>query len=85
MSSTDGPDLTEFFKYSRPKRPPCKVAWALTQIKAAEKDQFVGALDTDKGIIPAGAVVEWLSKRDIDLSHQHIVNHRSKKCTCYDA
>jgi hypothetical protein len=79
------PDLSEFYRYSRPKRSPCRVGHARAQLKPAERAQLDAALEIDKGVITAGAIEQWLTKRGQDASITAIANHRKKKCTCYDA
>ena len=81
------PDLSEFFKYSRPKRPPCKVGYALTQLKSSkDRALALAALATDSNLITPSAVTTWFEKRGIDTitSTGSVIAHRKKKCTCYD-
>lgn len=78
------PDLTEFFKLAQPKRPPCQVGYALTQLPPAEAAALAAACKTDSGIINAGAIVKWLDLRGIEITPQRVVNHRLGKCTCDD-
>jgi len=78
-------DLTEFFKLSRPKKRPCAVAFAASQLETdEERDQLTAALETDQGIIPAGAVQQWLSARKQNVSVNTVVSHRKQTCTCAD-
>lgn len=79
------PDLSEFFRYSRPKKKPCAVGFALSQVNEKERAQLLAALATDQGIITAGAVQEWLAKRDHTATASAIVNHRKRICSCHDA
>ena len=85
-ATTTTPDLTEFFKYSRPKKPPCKVGVALGKLRGDTKTQLVAALGTDTGIITNGAIITWLEKRvkDLQVNTSNITSHRAKRCTCYD-
>lgn len=76
------PDLTEFFKLSKPKRKPCVIGFVLTQLDDAEATQLNAALDTDKGIITASAIRQWLAARKHDASISGIANHRNGGCTC---
>lgn len=78
------PDLSEFFKLARPKRPPCAVGFVLTQLPADEAAQLEAACGQDSGIINAGAIVLWLKARGHDVSQQRVVNHRLGKCSCHD-
>lgn len=78
------PDLSEFFKLAQPKRPPCQVGFALTQLSDTESAQLAAACKTDSGIINAGAIVKWLEARGVDISQQRVVNHRLGRCTCDD-
>lgn len=82
MSKT--PDLSEFFKLAQPKRPPCQVGFAMSQLSQDEAAQLDAACKADSGIINAGAIVKWLELRGVDISQQRIVNHRLGKCTCHD-
>ncbi|MFA5052977.1 MAG: hypothetical protein WC565_02895 [Parcubacteria group bacterium] len=78
-------DLSEFFKLARPKKPPCRVGFAITQLKPAERTQLNAALATDSGIINAGAIREWLRLRGQDVSNSAILSHRQGSCTCHDS
>ncbi len=85
MPDAPKPDLTEFFKYSKPKRPPCRIGYALTQLKPAERKQLEAALATDKNLITASAIIEWLKIRGIESpSVSAITGHRKETCTCHD-
>lgn len=77
-------DLSEFYKLSRPKKPACKVGFARVQLSRAEQGQLDGACATDKGIITANAIAEWLAKRGQTVSNSAVVAHRARTCTCYD-
>lgn len=76
------PDLAEFFKYSRPKRKPCAVGFALGHLEEPEQTQLRVALDHDPGIITNAAVVQWLAARKIDATVASIVTHRKGTCAC---
>lgn len=78
------PDLTEFFKLSRPKKKPCAIGFALTQLKPTERDQLVAALATDKGIITGSAVEQWLKARGQTANPSAITAHRIGRCSCND-
>lgn len=78
------PDLTEFFKYSRPKKKPCQIAFAREQLKPQERDNLNAALDADQGIITAGAIIQWLSVRGHTVSAPAVTAHRKRTCTCDD-
>ena len=76
-------DLSEFYRLSRPRRPPCRIGHVLEQLKPAERAQLTAALDTDKGLITASAIGEWLAKRDHEgVSINVISNHRRGVCSC---
>lgn len=80
------PDLTEFFKLSRPKRPPCRVGHARAQLKPEDVESLDAALATDKGLITASAIIEWLKGRGQgDVSVSAVSTHRKGACTCADA
>ena len=81
------PDLTEFFKLSKPKKAPCQIGLILDReitpkLKGEEADQLRAALATDKGIITATAIQEWLKARSHEVSVNRISNHRRGVCTC---
>ena len=83
------PDLTEFFKLSKPKKPPCQVGLILSgdltpKLSPDEAEQLSAALTTDKGIITAGAIQSWLDARGHSVNTNRISNHRRKVCTCND-
>lgn len=84
MAKTQQPDLSEFFRLARPKRPPCAVGFVLDQLGEEEAAQLTAACAVDAGIINAGAIVQWLKTRGHDVNQQRIVNHRRGTCTCYD-
>jgi hypothetical protein len=84
--ATTAPDLTEFFKYSKPKKPPCKIGVALGKLRGEQKKQLVAALGTDNAIITGSAIVQWLEKRvkEIDFNTSAVRSHRERKCSCAD-
>jgi hypothetical protein len=84
------PDLTEFYKLSKPKKPPCKIGLVLQtagMLKVQERIDLQGALAVDTNIITPKAIIEWLDKRNtgLEFNSNNIVNHRSRKCTCANA
>jgi hypothetical protein len=81
-----GPDLTEFYKYSRPKRPPCRVGHVLTQLKPADRKAVEAAFDQDKNLITGQAILTWFESREIKdfNSAAALQGHRKHTCTCYD-
>ena len=78
------PDLSEFYKLSRPKKPPCQVGHAREQLSAEEQAQLDAAVETDKGIITSGAIQHWLKARKHTVSIPAISMHRASRCTCAD-
>ena len=81
------PDLTEFHKLSRPKRPPCYLGLLLSgemqpTLSTVERGQLKAALSTDRGIITSAAIVEWLKARGHDCNNNKVSNHRRGVCTC---
>lgn len=80
----DSPDLTEFFKLSRPKKPPCKVGFALSKLKGEQREQLRSAIDTDPGIITNAAIVEWMKPRGHVMHVAAVVSHRKGNCSCHD-
>lgn len=90
MASASSPDLTEFFKLSKPKKPPCQLGLILSgdltpKLKPAERDQLDAALKTDRGVITAAAIQQWLESRGHEVNPTRISNHRRKVCTCGDS
>lgn len=75
-------DLSEFFKYSRPKRKPCAVNFVFGLLNAEEQTQLVAALDQDQGIITNAAVQQWLAARKHDVTVAAVVSHRKRMCNC---
>jgi hypothetical protein len=86
MPDASKPDLSEFYKYSRPKRPPCRIGHALTLLSKPDQTRLQAALDTDKNLITAGAIITWLEARDIKNINgaSPITAHRKHTCTCFD-
>ena len=84
MSETTQPDLTEFYKYSRPKCPPCKIGVVLDFLRGETKKQLIAALEVDGSIITTSAIVTWIEKRkpEIPVTTVSVSNHRRKVCAC---
>lgn len=81
------PDLTEFFRLSKPRRPPCQVALILSRditpkLNSEQVAQLQAALATDKGVITGSAIQQWLADRGHDISVNRISNHRRGVCNC---
>lgn len=81
------PDLTEFFALSKPKKPPCQLGLILSgdltpKLSEEELTQLNAALETDRGVITAGAVQGWLEARGHKVNPTRISNHRRGVCTC---
>ncbi len=85
MSDTDV-DLSEFFRLSRPKKKPCAVGFAISQVKGQEQSKLLGAIATDANIITNAAVSEWLAQapRKINVTISAVVAHRKGTCSCAD-
>lgn len=84
MAKSAKADLSEFFKYAQPKKPPCKVGFVIGQLPEEEAKQLQAACDQDRNLINTGAIREWLEHRDFEVSVPAITNHRSGTCTCGD-
>lgn len=80
-----GPNLSEFFKLSRPKKKPCSVGYALGQLDDVEREQLTAALATDNGIITAAAIQQWLAVRDHTTTASAVTSHRKRVCSCVDS
>lgn len=86
------PDLTEFYRYSKPKKPPCKIGLVLDKLGRTTKTQLVAALSTENTLITGTAILTWIEKRadtldgvaSLDINNNNVRSHREKKCTCYD-
>ena len=78
-------DLSEFFKYSRPKKRPCPIGFAQEQLTDSEREQLTAALAQDNGIITNAAVQQWLAGRGHDASISAITSHRKGACSCGDS
>lgn len=76
------PDLSEFLKLSKPKRPPCKVGTALAVLTDDEQAKLQAALATDQGIITNAAVAEWLKARGHQVHAATVTSHRKGACSC---
>lgn len=81
------PDLSEFYKLSKPKKPPCQIGLILSgeitpHLDPSERGQLEAALETDHGIITGGAILAWLKERGHDTNTNRISNHRRGVCTC---
>jgi hypothetical protein len=77
------PDLSEFFKHSRPKKKPCVVGFALDQLGPEEHAQLTAACAEDSGLITNSAIEKWLADRNHIASVSAIVSHRKRTCTCH--
>lgn len=82
----NGPDLSEFFKLSRPKKKPCVIGFAITEkkLKGEAIKQLDAACATDTNFITHGAIVQWLAARGVEATVSAVVNHRKGTCTCND-
>lgn len=81
------PDLTEFYKLSSPKKPPCQIRLILAGelspgLKAEETEQLAAACAADKNIVTGSAIVEWLKARGIETNVNRVSNHRRGVCDC---
>jgi hypothetical protein len=81
------PDLTEFYRLSKPRKPPCQLGLILAgeitpRLKSDQAEQLEAALTTDAGIITSSAIVAWLKTRGHDTNTNRISNHRRGVCTC---
>lgn len=83
MPKSTQADLSEFFKLSRPKRKPCSIGFALSQLGEAEQSQLQAALATDQGIITNAAIEAWLKNRKYETTVSAVVTHRKEKCSCH--
>lgn len=82
MASKTKVDLSEFYKLSRPKKPPCRIGFALEQFDGGERVQLEAALGSDVGIITNSAIQQWLAARQQEVSISALVSHRKGTCTC---
>lgn len=77
-------DLSEFFKYSRPRKKACAIGFANSQLGDTEKQQLQAALEQDNGIITGSAIQQWLTARSHEASIPAITAHRKGVCSCGD-
>jgi hypothetical protein len=82
---SNAPDLSEFFRLSRPRRKPCAVAAALEQLSADEREKLEAANAHDQGIITNAAIRDWLKARSIIVNDAQVRVHRTGTCACSDA
>lgn len=75
-------DLSEFYKLSRPRRPPCAVGVVAVQLSEVEQAKLKAACGADPGIITASGIRDWLDARGHQVSVPAISNHRRKVCSC---
>lgn len=86
-------DLSEFYKYSRPKKPPCKIRAIYDALPPIQQEQLSAAVRENAGLITAGAIYTWLTQRlaenpklpQLEISNQNVVSHRKGMCTCDDS
>lgn len=82
-------DLSEFFKYSRPKKRPCAIGHYRERLASKrEQAQLDAACNEDQGLITAGAIVTWLENHGADsgaVTTSAVVNHRKNRCTCKES
>lgn len=84
MADKNPPDLSEFYKLSKPRRKPCAIGHVKTLLPKREAEQLDAALALDKGIITGAAIREWLKARDHILNDAVISSHRRGVCSCHD-
>ena len=76
------PDLSEFFKYSRPKQKPCALGFAREQLPPKERDALDAALADQRGLITSSAIRQWLSLREHAVNDASVTAHRRGVCSC---
>jgi hypothetical protein len=81
------PDLSEFYRLSKPKKPPCKLGLLLSpagKLSPQERVNLHAALATDNSIVTSKAIIERLEelKVKLEINTNNIVSHRGRKCTC---
>lgn len=79
------PDLSEFFKYSRPKKKPCPVAVAKQLLDDDDVAKLDAALKNELGLITTSAVREWLKARGHVVTDASVSVHRRGVCSCGNA
>lgn len=75
-------DLREFFELSQPKKRPCQIGFALSQLEGDERKKLEAAIAQSAGIITASAVMKWLKIRGLQVSIPAVTSHRHGTCTC---
>lgn len=78
-------DLSEFYKLSRPRTPPCRLAPVLAQLSDDERAQWEGAVEADGNVITNQALALWLERhvKGASVNWQNCLSHRVHKCTCF--
>jgi len=78
-------DLSEFYKLSRPRTPPCKLGPILAQLSDEERAQWDAACATDTNIITNQALAMWLERHAEGsvVNWQNCLAHRARKCSCF--
>lgn len=84
MASKPNVDLSEFFKYSRPRKKPCAVGYVISQLDESEQAQVQAACEQDAGLITNGAIAEWFTARKHEVNVSAVISHRKGKCSCGD-
>lgn len=84
MTAKNPPDLSLFFKLSRPKTKPCPLGFALSQLHGVAHDQLEAALADESGAITTVAIMQWLklTGRDFESNSAAVSAHRRKVCSC---
>lgn len=81
------PDLSEFHKLSKPRKPPCEIGLILSRelgpkLADDEVEQLRAALASDRGVITSGAIQAWLYQRAHEVTVNRVATHRRGVCTC---
>lgn len=79
------PDLSEFFRYSRPKKKPCAVGFAREQLTKTEQEALDAAIADERGLITSAAIRQWIQQRGHEVNDAAVTAHRRKVCSCVRA
>lgn len=79
-------DLSEFEQLSTRSKPRrCVLATAIQRLSREDQAKVLAATMADADRISVGGVAKWLGKRGIEISHQLVMVHRHRKCSCFRA
>lgn len=78
------PDLREFYALSNPKKKPCKVGIALSQMRDQDLVNLQAALADEHGLITTSAIASVINKKisGLGCSPSAVTSHKRRTCSC---